>query len=146
MRTIHKRRILGVDYGARRVGLAKSDPFRGFAQPVGTCSPGGVAGTIEKLRAEDGVETIVVGYPLNSDGSRNRMTAAVDRFIDELRETFPDVAIERIDEHGSSREAGRILVEAGTSRKERQRKGRLDTAAACLLLQSYLDAANSAPD
>lgn len=116
-----------------------SDPFRNFAQPVGTFPPQKIAEAIETIRKRDGVEKIVVGHPLNSDGSTNRMTEVVDRFLDELEETFPDITVETVDEHGSSKAARKILVASGTSRRQRREKGRLDTASACLLLQNYLD-------
>ncbi|ASQ91422.1 Holliday junction resolvase RuvX [Prosthecochloris sp. GSB1] len=128
-----------MDYGTKRIGLAVSDPFRNFAQPVGTFPPQKITEAIQTIRRRDGVEKIVVGHPLNSDGSENRMTAVVDRFVEELRKTFPDLAIETLDEHGSTKEAQKVLVASGRSRRERREKGRLDAAAACLLLQNYLD-------
>jgi len=82
---------------------------------------------------------ILVGYPLNDDGTENTMTRVVDRFIEDLGLAFPSVPIQRVNEHRSSREAMRILAESGISRKERQKKGRLDSAAACVILQEYLD-------
>ena len=134
-----QKRLLALDYGTKRVGVAKSDPFGSFAQPVGTFSPENIFTAIEELLHEDPFETIIVGYPLNSDGSKSRMTELVDRFIEELRKAFPDTTVKTIDEYGSSREASKLLVESGLSRKKRQRKGRLDCAAACLILQNYID-------
>lgn len=91
------------------------------------------------LLHNDPVEKIIVGYPLNSDGAKNRMTGMVDRFIEDLVKAFPDIPVETVDEYGSSRQAAKLLVESGLSRKKRQQKGRLDCAAACLLLQNYLE-------
>ncbi len=141
MITLSRKRILAIDYGTKRIGLAKSDPFGSFVQPVGTFPPEKILTLIESLRQEGPFETIIVGYPLNSDGTRNRMTTVVDRFIGELEEAFPGIAIETVDEHGSSRRAEKLLIESGVGRKKRQRKGRLDSAAACLLLQNYLESA-----
>ena len=134
-----KNRIVAIDYGTKRVGLAKSDPFGSFAQPVGTFPPEKIVMTLLSLLLKDPAEKIIVGYPLNSDGTKNRMTEVVDRFIGELALAFPDTPIETVDEHGSSRQAQKLLVESGLSRKKRQQKGRLDSAAACLLLQNYLE-------
>lgn len=133
------KRILAIDYGTKRVGLAKSDPFGSFAQPVGTVPPETIVKTLHSLLLNDPVEKIIVGYPLNSDGSKNRMTGMIDRFIGDLAKAFPDIPVEKIDEHGSSKQAAKLLVESGLSRKKRRQKGRLDCAAACLLLQNYLD-------
>ena len=67
------------------------------------------------------------------------MTGVLDRFIEELCDAFPLITVEPVDEHHSSRDAKRILVAAGTSRKVRQQKGRLDSAAACVILSDYLE-------
>lgn len=142
MREITKKRILAIDYGTKRVGLAKSDPFGSFAQPVGTFSSEKILTVLASFLHDEPVEKIIIGHPLNSDGTKNRMTGLVDRFIEKLTKTFPDIPIETIDEHGSSRQAQRLLIESGLSRKKRQQKGRLDTAAACLLLQNYLENAS----
>jgi len=85
------------------------------------------------------VEKIIVGYPLSNTGERNAMTGVLDRFIEDLREAFPHAAIETINEHHSSRDAQQILIASGTSRKKRKQKGRLDSAAACVLLSEYLE-------
>ena len=133
------KRILAIDYGTKRTGLAKSDPFGSFAQPVGTFPPEKLIGVLVSLLHNDPVEKIIVGYPLNSDGAKNRMTGMVDRFIEDLVKAFPDTPVETVDEYGSSRQAAKLLVESGLSKKKRQQKGRLDCAAACLLLQNYLE-------
>lgn len=134
----HKR-IIGIDFGTKRIGVAKSDPLGMFAQPVGTFDMEGLLGALSKIRNEEGIERIVVGYPLSDKGEVNRMTSVVDSFIGELRAALPEVPVETIDEHRSSRSAMKILAGSGASRKKRNEKGRLDTAAACLILQSWLD-------
>lgn len=135
------RRIIAIDYGTKRIGLAKSDPLRMFAQPVGTFAEEGLYSTLDGIAREEGIERIVLGYPLSDGGEENRMTAVVDRFAQELRTRFPAVPVETVDEHRSSKAARRILVDSGQSRKQRNVKGRIDTAAACVILQEYLDAA-----
>lgn len=132
-------RIIGIDFGTKRIGLAKSDPLGMFAQPVGTFDMTGLLETLAKVREEEGIELIVVGYPLSDRGEQNRMTSVVDRFIEELRAALPEVPVETADEHRSSRSAMKILAGSGASRKKRQEKGRLDTAAACVILQEWLD-------
>ena len=133
------RRVLAIDYGTKRIGLARSDPFRLFAQPVGTFDRAGLSKALQKLLLESVIEKVIVGYPLSDNGEQNSMTGVIDRFIEELQKEFPQLAIERIDEHHSSRDAGRILAASGRSRKERKEKGRLDSAAACLILSSNLE-------
>jgi putative Holliday junction resolvase len=139
MVSIYKKRVLAIDYGTKRIGLAKSDPLRLFAQPVGTFDTKGLHLAIADIIRLDGVEKILVGYPLNANDGKNRMTGVVDRFIDELRAVYPELGIEPVDEHRSSAEARQLLVASGVRRNERSRKGRLDSAAAAIILQEYLD-------
>ncbi len=135
----NRKRIIAVDYGTKRIGLAKSDPLHLFAQPVGTFNEDALFTVITQIRTLDGIECILVGYPLNADGSHNRMTDIVDSFAARVRSEFPEIPIELVNEHGSSRSAGKILIDAGLSRKKRHQKGRLDSASACVLLQAHLD-------
>lgn len=136
--TTHKR-IIGIDFGTKRIGVAVSDPLRMFAQPMGTFDMAGLFNVLSRVRDEEGIEMIVAGYPLSDTGAENRMTGVIDRFVAELREAFPDIPVETFDEHRSSRSAMKLLAASGSSRKKRNEKGRLDTAAACLILQGYLD-------
>jgi putative Holliday junction resolvase len=119
--------------------LAQSDPLGLFAQPVGTFDREGLFKTLEAMLGKSDVEKIIVGYPLSNTGEKNAMTGVLDRFIEELGEAFPLIMVETVNEHYSSRDAQRILVASGTSRKVRQQKGRLDSAAACVILSDYLE-------
>lgn len=134
-----KKRIIAIDYGTKRFGLAETDLLQLFAQPVGTFDREELFRRLESLACNDEIERILVGYPLNDDGSKNTMTGMIDRFIDDLNMAFPAIPVERINEHRSSREAMQILAGSGLSRKERNRKGRLDSAAACVILREYLE-------
>lgn len=134
-----KKRVLAIDYGTKRIGLARSDPFGLFAQPVGTFDREELFKAIEVMMGNNDIEKIIVGYPLSYSEEINAMTGVIDRFIESLAETFPGLTIEAVDEHRSSREAHSILIASGTSRKKRQQKGRLDSAAACILLSDYLE-------
>lgn len=134
-----RKRIVAIDYGTKRVGLAKSDPFQMFAQPVGTYDETALMQELEKIASSDGIERILVGYPKNSDDTENRMTGVVDRFVERLQSQYPGIPIEKVDEFGSSRQAGVLLRQTGTRKKTRQKKGRLDQAVAAMLLQSYLE-------
>ncbi|NTV02349.1 MAG: Holliday junction resolvase RuvX [Chlorobiaceae bacterium] len=134
------KRLVAIDFGTRRIGVAKSDPLGMFAQPVGTFELEGLYAALEAIIREDGIDRIIVGYPLNDRGEANRMTGVIDRFVEELGSRFPSIPVETMDEHRSSREARQILAQSGASRRKRNVKGRVDTAAACVILQNYLDA------
>jgi putative Holliday junction resolvase len=137
-------RVLGVDYGRRRIGLAISDATRTLARPLTTLTVTGpahgvsqVVGEIVRLAAEeDGLAAIVVGLPTRLDGSPNDETPRVLAFIDALAAKTP-LPIARVDERLTSHEANARLSVG--ERDWRRRKERLDAAAAAVLLQDYLD-------
>lgn len=138
-------RVLAVDVGERRIGLAISDVSRTLARPLGTLTVRNagdgvdqVVAEIARLHAEeDGLSTVVVGLPIRLDGSAGKRTARVTAFIDALRMRTA-VQILTADERLSSREAESLL--AGRERDWRQRKVRLDAVAAAVILQDYLEA------
>ena len=137
-------RVLGVDVGDRRVGLAISDASRTLARPLTTVKVSGaadavnrVAETVAALAAdEDGLDAIVVGLPARLDGSPTHATPRVQAFIDALR-SRTTVRIVTEGERLTSREAESRL--AVNERDWRKRKEKLDAAAAAIILQDYLD-------
>jgi putative Holliday junction resolvase len=144
-------RVLAVDPGARRVGLAISDRTRTLARPLTTLAVTGVADAVERVARvvdeltaeEDGLDTIVVGLPARLDGSPTHSTADVRAFIDGLAARTANgspggrYAIVTADERLTSREAESRL--AVRERDWRKRKQKLDAAAAAIILQDYLD-------
>lgn len=137
-------RIVGVDYGKRRVGIAVADPLRLFAQPYGTFSPDEAVAALRKLHAEDGIAVIVVGWPLTLEGAEGEATRFVQPYINRLRNTLRDVEIVKWDERYSSERAKEAIRNAGAGRKARRDRARVDAAAAAVVLQEYLDAAGEA--
>jgi putative Holliday junction resolvase len=136
-------RVLAIDVGRRRVGLAISDPTRTLARPLTTIVVGPtdavdkVAAEIRRLEAEeDGVAEIVVGLPRKLDGAASDQTAHVEAFIDALKKKT-SLAVHVADERLTSREAESRLAER--EKDWRERKKRLDAAAAAIILQDYLD-------
>lgn len=138
MTTSHSR-IIGIDYGTKRVGVALSDPLRMFAQAEGTYSAGGAVVRLKELHTDPGFDTIVVGWPLIPSGEEGAATERVRPFVNRLRNQFPSAKVVIWDERFSSQRAKEALVEAGVSRKDRRRRERVDAAAAALILQEYLD-------
>lgn len=137
-------RVLAIDFGTRRVGLAISDASRTLARPLEVIAVRSeadavdrVAGRIDQLAAEDGgLATIVVGLPARLDGTPSDETARVSAFIKALQRRT-SLAVVTEDERLSSREAESRL--AVGERDWRRRKARLDAAAAAVVLQDYLD-------
>ena len=138
-------RIVGLDVGERRIGVAVSDVTRTLARPLGVLRPAGLDADAVQLAAaeiarlageEDGVASIVVGLPRRLDGTPNDMTPRVEAFARQL-EARTALAVALQDERLSSREAESRL--ALREKDWRARKKRLDAAAAAVILQDYLD-------
>jgi putative Holliday junction resolvase len=133
-------RTLGIDYGTVRIGVAVSDELGMIATGRETLQVKSVAEAVAGVAAvvqEREAGRVVVGLPLNMDGSRGPMVEAVERFIKKLAAVI-DVPIETWDERLSSQEAERILIEADVSRAKRKRV--IDKMAAQSILQNWLDA------
>lgn len=132
-------RIVGVDYGKKRVGVAVSDPLRLFAQPYGTFKPSEVLEELVQLRDREGIEVIVIGWPLTLEGEEGDATAFVASFIKRLRKELPGVPVVKQDERFTSEMAKDAIRAAGAKRKARRNKERVDAAAAAIILQQYLE-------
>jgi len=133
-------RILGLDFGDRRIGLALSDELGLTAQPAGVIhnqADGGHLGALAQLCQERGVERVVVGLPRNMDGSLGERARLTLEFVEALRGAL-DVPVETWDERLTTVQAERSLRARGLTHK--RRKARRDTIAAQLILQGYLDA------
>lgn len=133
-------RVVGVDWGERRVGFAVADPMGSISLPLRTeevASPEQAVQAVIDVCAETGAELVVVGLPLNMDGSEGPMAAKVRGFIGKLK-TALDVPVEHWDERLSSSMVERVLLEADMSRKKRKKVR--DKLAAQVILQGYLDA------
>lgn len=132
-------RIVGVDFGLARVGIAVADPLRIFATPLGTFSRKEALITLTEIRDREGIELIVLGWPVKLDGTEGETVALVRKFERQLEGALPGVRVVRLDERYTSKIAKQSIVDGGGKRSKRQRKGRLDAAAAAVLLQDYLD-------
>ncbi len=138
-------RVLGIDYGRRRIGLAISDPDGILATPLPVYARRGARADIEyivRLAREKDAEMIVIGLPLNMDGSSGEMADEVVAFAERLSARV-GVPILTFDERLTSEEADRVLIQADVSRK--RRKEVQDSLAAVLILQGYLERARKEP-
>ena len=137
--TAPRPRIVAVDYGTKRVGVAVADPLRLFAQPFGTFPPDEAVEALRALHRDEGIETIVVGWPLTPDGEEGPATERVRPYFNRLRNAFPGVEVVAWDERYSSVRAKAAIRSSGAGRKAQRDKERVDRAAAAVILQEYLD-------
>ena len=132
-------RILALDHGTKRIGVAVSDELKMLAQPLEFIPAEPFAGFLERLKEilrDKEVDQIIVGMPRNMDGSYGEATLKVDAFVAALRNAVT-VPIRTLDERLTSVQANRMLIQGGMRRDKRKQK--VDQTAAAILLQSYLD-------
>jgi putative holliday junction resolvase len=132
-------RILAIDYGLRRVGLAVTDPLQMFAQPLDTIDNKLIIDYLKAYLGRESVQTIVLGEPKHMDGGETDATKPVQEFKLLLEKNFPNVPIVMIDERLTSRMAKQTLIDAGYKKSDRRNKKLVDTVAAALILQTYLE-------
>jgi len=132
-------RVLGVDYGRRRVGIAVSDPLGVIARPLKVLArTASLAAEVGRTAAELGAGTVVVGLPLTLRGEKGGMALEVEAFVDELRRAC-GLEVVTVDERFTSATAADTMIEMGVPMKKRREKGRIDAMAAALILQDFLD-------
>lgn len=131
-------RIMALDYGKKRTGIAVTDPLQMIASPLATIETTELYTYLKEYIEKEAVEKIIIGLPLNLDGTDTDATAAVRHNVRRLRNSFPTIIIETVDEQFTSKAASRAMVEMGMKKKARQEKGNIDKMAAALMLQQYL--------
>lgn len=137
-----QQRCLGIDYGAKRIGIAVSDPLNIIAQGLTTViNSKNTINELVKVIKQYNVGTVVVGLPLNLKGEKACKVEEVERFTNELEQNIACSVI-RWDERFTTKRALQSLAEMGVKRKRRQSKATLDQISAALILQSYLDNRN----
>lgn len=133
-------RILSIDFGGKRTGLAVTDPLQIIATALETVDTHHLYEFLKKYVVKEQVEKIIIGYPLNLNDTPTHATPLVDAAVKRLNKLFPQVPVEKVDERFSSRRASEAMLEMGMKKKDRRQKGNTDQIAATLLLQEYLNA------
>jgi putative Holliday junction resolvase len=132
-------RIIAIDYGRKRTGLAVTDENRMIATQLGTVSSNEVIGYLKTYTADHDVDVFVVGEPRDMKNSPSESEKFITPFLGLLRKEFPGKEIARYDERFTSLLATRAIREAGLKKKDRQNKSLVDAVSAVLILQSYLE-------
>ena len=135
-------RIIGIDYGRRRTGLAASDPLGIFASALDTVDSTKLIDYLKKYAEKERIVHFVIGYPVNMDGRPSEAQADVDRFLKVLGKAFPDIPVTLEDERFTSVLAHRAMIDGGMKYKDRRDKASVDKIAAAIILQGYLDRQN----
>ena len=131
-------RIICIDYGGKRTGLAVTDPLQIIATSLTTIPSAELVPFLKKYFLQEEVELILIGEPMNLDGTDTHATPLVKQAVKQLQKAFPQMQVQMVDERYTSKLAAAAMVEMGMKKKDRQKKGNIDQIAAAIMLQAYL--------
>ena len=132
-------RIIGIDYGRKRVGVAVSDPLGIFASALDTVHSAKIIAYHALYSKKEQAEKSVNDYPVKRDGTPSEAARDVQAFLNRLAKVFPDIPVELEDERFTSVLAHRAMIDGGMKKKDRMDKNSVDKISAAIILQSYLD-------
>jgi len=132
-------RILALDYGKKRTGIAVTDPLQIIATALDTVHTNELIGFLKKYISSEPVERIIIGYPLNFDDTPTDATFLVEKFIPKLQHVFPYILIETVDERMTSSMASHSIAQMGLKKKDREQKELIDAVSAVIMLQEFLE-------
>ncbi len=132
-------RVLAIDYGIKRTGLAVTDPLRIIATPLDTVRTHDLLKFLKEYAQKEPVDEFVIGMPKTLMNADSAIAPEVRRFIATLTKTFPNKRVHEVDERFTSSIARRAMIDGGMKKKDRQVKGNADKISATLILQSFLE-------
>lgn len=135
-------RILCIDYGGKRTGIAVTDPLQIIATGLTTVDSNELISFLKKYFLQEEVELIIIGEPKNLDDSDTHATPLVKEAIKKLQKEFPQIPIKTVDERFTSKMAKQAMIEMGMKKKDRKNKRTVDEIAATMMLQEYLASPN----
>ncbi|OLY92587.1 putative holliday junction resolvase [Cnuella takakiae] len=132
-------RILAIDYGGKRTGLAVTDPLRIIASALTTLETHKLMAFLKDYFSKEPVDEVIIGMPLNWDDTATHATPLVKGFIKAFKRDFPAMKITEVDERYTSKMASQAMIQMGMKKKDRQVKGNVDQIAATIMLQEYME-------
>ncbi|OUV76042.1 MAG: Holliday junction resolvase RuvX [Flavobacteriales bacterium TMED123] len=132
-------KVIGIDYGKKRIGIAISDTTQIIASPLCTVHAHEIFTFLKDLFVKEEINCIVVGEPKNLDGSQTDSTKITADFVAKFTKNHPDISIKSVDERFTSKMAKQSILAAGTKKMKRRDKGVVDKVSAAIILQSFLD-------
>ena len=132
-------RILAIDYGKKRIGVAVTDPLQIIANRLTTISTHTIWKFLEEYFQKEKVETVVVGYPRQMNNEASEAVNYINPFIRKFQQKYPNIRLELQDERFTSKIAFQTMIDGGLKKQKRQDKGMVDAISATIILQSYLE-------
>ncbi|HUQ97065.1 MAG TPA: Holliday junction resolvase RuvX [Chitinophagaceae bacterium] len=131
-------RILSIDYGGKRTGLAVTDPLQLIASGLCTVETGKLMDFLKSYFTKESVELVLIGMPSNWDDTATHATPLVQQFIKTFQKAFPNLPLQTVDERYTSKMATQAMLQMGLKKKQRQNKALIDEIAATIMLQEYM--------
>lgn len=131
-------RILALDYGSKRTGIAVTDELQMIASGLTTVPTADLLAFLKKYFSEEKVELVLLGEPKQMDNTASQSEGKIQEFLKEFIKTFPEMKLERVDERFTSKMAFQSMIDSGLKKKQRQNKALVDEISATIILQSYL--------
>lgn len=131
-------RILAIDYGIKRTGIAVTDDFQIIASGLTTIPSETIIAFLKEYFAIEKVEKVIVGEPKQMNGQPSESAEIIEKFVLKFKSEFPQMKMERVDERFTSKMAFQTMIDSGLKKKQRQNKGLVDEIAATIMLQDYL--------
>lgn len=136
-------RIMAIDYGTKRIGIAVTDPLKIIASPLDTVSPAEFDSFIENYIKKEEVDAFVIGYPVQMNNTPSESVKHINPFIKKLKARYPDKQVHLADERFTSKMALRTMIEGGVKKKNRRDKAMVDKISASIILRSFLDSGSA---
>lgn len=131
-------RILAIDYGIKRTGIAVTDDFQIIASGLTTIPSETTIDFLKDYFSKENVSVVLIGEPKQMNGQPSESTEIIEKFVQKFKTAFPDMKVERSDERFTSKMAFQTMIDSGLKKKQRQNKGLIDEIAATIMLQDYL--------
>jgi putative Holliday junction resolvase len=132
-------RILGIDFGTKRIGLAVTDPLQIFASPLKTVKNNEFDDFIKEYLKTESIEEFVIGYPVKLNNKASESVKYINPFIRKIKKAFPGKPVHLVDERFTSGMALKTMIEGGVKKEDRRDKAMIDKISASIILQSFLD-------
>ena len=131
-------RILALDYGSKRTGIAITDEMKLIASGLTTVATSELLEFLKKYIASEKVELVLVGEPKQKDGTHSNIETEIQKFLKKFTNVFPDLEVKRVDERYTSKMAFQTMIDSGLKKKQRQNKALVDEISATIILQEFL--------
>lgn len=131
-------RVLALDYGSKRTGIAITDELKLIASGLTTVATSELMDFLKKYIASEKVELVLIGEPKQKDGTHSSIETEIQKFLKKFSKVFPDLEVKRVDERYTSKMAFQTMIDSGLKKKQRRNKALVDEISATIILQEYL--------